>query len=258
MLNFIIKKYKKFYMVFVILLLFFGIYNIPSIANQDIKPDLIIYDVDLPGDPPGYITEEDEVEFIVRIENIKDPDTGEYINISSGTEIVVSLIIDGALASTNSTSEGININERKFVNLSWTAEVGSKTKREITIEVDYPSPGNVDERYEDNNFLDGFIYVSEKYPGLEIINIDIPKNIIVNQTVIIKSTIKNNGRATNNTIYAQLNSSVDGEVQTLTRKTSLRRNKTHNFSFKWKPKEVPKILTKSKLSLRSLAVLTSS
>lgn len=224
-------------MIFVILLLFLSFYNFPTIANERGRPDLIIYDVDLPGNPPGYISEGDEVEFIVKIKNIKDPDTGEYGNISTGIEIVVALFIDNSLVITNSTNEGLNVDEIKFVNLSWIADLDSNTKRKITIEVDYPPPGNVKEIYEDNNFWDGFIYVSEKIPGLEIINIDIPQNIIVNETVTIKSTIKNSGGATNDTIYAKLNSSVDGEVQTLTRSRSLSRNKTHNFSFNWKPSQ---------------------
>ncbi|KYK30639.1 MAG: hypothetical protein AYK22_03400 [Thermoplasmatales archaeon SG8-52-3] len=237
MLKLVYYKYKKFYIIFVLFLFFLNFYDLPTVADERGRPDLIIYDVDLPGNPPGYISEDDEVEFIVKIKNIKDPDTGEYGNISIGTEIVVALFIDGSLVYTNSTSEGLNVNEIRFVNLSWTAVMDSDIKRDITIEVDYPYPGNVIEIYEDNNFWDGFIYVSEKNPGLEIINIDIPDNIIVNKTVAIRSTIKNFGGATNDTIYAKLNSSIDGEVQTLTRSSSLSRNKTHNFTFIWKPSQ---------------------
>jgi len=228
---------KKFSMFLVVFLLLISFYNGITIADDRGKPDLIIFDVDLPGDPPGYISEGDELEFIVKIKNIKDPVTGEYGNISAGIEIVVALIIDGTLIGTNSTNEGINVGEIKFVNLSWTAVLDTKTKREISIEVDYPYPGNVNERYEDNNFWDGFIYVSEKATDLEIINIEIPQNIIVNETTTIKSTIKNFGKATTNTIYAKLNSSVDGEVQNLTRSKSLTRNKIHNFTFNWKPSQ---------------------
>jgi len=237
MLKLVNCKNKKFYIIFVVFLFIFSICNISTIADEKGRPDLIVYDVDLPGNPSGYVKEGDEVEFIVRIKNIKDPDTGEKGNISAGVNIIVALFIDDSLIITNSTSEGINVNQIKFVNLSWTADLGENTKREISIEVDYPYPGNVSESHEDNNFLDGFIYVSEKNPGLEIIDIDIPDNIIVNKTVLIKSTIKNNGGATNETIYAKLNSSVDGEVQNRTRSTSLDRNKTHTFSFKWKPSQ---------------------
>ncbi len=233
MLNLVICKYKKFYMIFMILLMILSFYNITTIGNERGRPDLIIFDVDLPGDPPGYLSEGDEVEFVVKIKNIKDPDTGEYGNISAGIDIVVALFIDNSLIITNSTNEGLTVDEIKFVNLSWIVDLDSITKREITIQVDYT--GNIIEIYEDNNFWDGFIYVSEKIPGLKIINIDIPQNIIVNETVNIKSTIKNNGGATNDIIYAKLNSSIDGEVQTLTISKSLSRNKTHNFSFYWKP-----------------------
>ncbi|UCF50549.1 MAG: hypothetical protein JSU91_03460, partial [Thermoplasmatales archaeon] len=231
----LVSRNKKFFILIITLLIFLSFYNFPVIADEEGLPDLIIYDVGLPGDPPGYFLEEEEVEFIVKIKNIKDPESGEYGNISAGVEIVVALIIDGSLIATNSTSNGLNVDEIEFVNLSWIADLGSNTKRDITIEVDYPYPGEVIETYEDNNFWDGFIYVSEKISVLEIINVDIPDNIIVNETVTIKSTIKNNGGATNDTIYAKLNSSVDGEIQTLTRTRSLSRNKTHNFSFNWKP-----------------------
>lgn len=237
MLKLVVCKFKKFYMIFVVFLLIFSIYNTSTIADEKGRPDLIVYDVDLPGSPPGYIKEGDEVEFIVRIQNIKDPETGEKGNISAGIDIVVALIIDDSLVTTNSTSEGLSVDEIKFVNLSWTVDQGENTKREISIEVDFPYPGHVSESHEDNNFLDGFIYISEKNPGLEIINVDIPDTIIINQTVVIKSTIKNNGGTTNDTIYAKLNSSVDGEVQNLTRTASLARNKTHVFSFRWKPSQ---------------------
>jgi hypothetical protein len=220
-------------MIFVIFSLFVSFFNVTTFAGDRGRPDLIIYDVDLPGDPPGYFSEGDEVEFIVKIKNIKDPITGEYGNISAGIDIVIALIIDGSLISTNSTNEGINVNEIKFVNLSWTADLNSKTKREISIEVDYPD--NIQEIHEDNNFWDGFIYVSEKETDLKILNIEIPQNIIVNETTTIKTTIINNGKATKGTIYAKLNSSLDGEVQNLSRSKSLQRNKTHNFTFNWIP-----------------------
>jgi hypothetical protein len=220
-------------MIFVIFSLLVSFCNITTIADDRGRPDLIIHDVDLPGDPPGYFSEGDDVEFIVQIKNIKDPDTEEYGNISSGTDIVVALIIDGSLITTNSTDEGLDVDEIKFVNLSWTAELDSKTKREITIQVDYPD--TIQEIHEDNNFWDGFIYVSQKDTELEILNIDIPQNIVVNESTTIKTTVINRGKATDGKIIAKLNSSIDGEVQNLTRSKSLKRNTTHNFTFNWKP-----------------------
>jgi hypothetical protein len=234
MLKKIVCINNKLIMILITFLLLFSLLSITTVADDEGKPDLVIYNVELPGDPPGYISEGDEVEFIVKIKNIKDPD-GKNGNISAGTEIVVALIIDGTLIGTNSTNEGLNVDEIKFVNLSWTAVLNSETKREITIEVDYPYPGNVDERCEDNNYYDGFIYVSEKAPNLEIINIDIPQKIIVNETAIIKSTIINRGKATSSKIIAKLNSSIDGEVQNLTSSKILKRNTTYNFTFNWKP-----------------------
>jgi hypothetical protein len=228
---------KRIFMILVIFSLLSSLNNVTIIADDRGKPDLIIDNVDLPGVPPGYISEGDEVEFIVKIKNIKDPDTGESGIIPAGIDIVVALIIDGSLVGTNSTNEGLNVSEIKFVNLSWIADLDSKTQRDITIEVDYPYPGNVNEIHEDNNFWDGFIYVSERESELEIVNIEIPENIIVNETTLIRSTIKNMGKSTDARIYAKLNSSIDGEVQNLSRPKSLPRNKTHNFTFNWKPSQ---------------------
>ena len=67
MLKQVICIKKKFFMIFVIFLLLFSFYNVTIIADDRGQPDLIIYNVDLPGDPPGYISEGDEVEFIVKI-----------------------------------------------------------------------------------------------------------------------------------------------------------------------------------------------
>jgi hypothetical protein len=233
MQKYVICINKKLFMIFVIISLLISIFNVNTIADDVGIPDLIIYDVDLPGDPPGYFSEGDEVEFIVQIKNIIDPDTGDWGNISSGTDIVVALIIDGSFITENSTDEGLDVDEIKYVNLSWTAELDSNTKREITIEVDYQD--NIQESHEDNNFWDGFIYVSQTDTNLEILNIEIPQNIVVNETTTIKTTVINRGKATNGKIIAKLNSSIDGEVQNLTWSKSLKRNTTHNFTFSWKP-----------------------
>ena len=69
----------------------------------------------------------------------------------------------------------------------------------------------------------------EKAPELTITNVDIPEDILVNQSTTIKATIKNFGGATNKPIYGELNSSIEGEIYNDSRINSLARDKTHNL-----------------------------
>ena len=223
-------RYKKIYIFLLISSLVLTSFNTLTSADRADRPDLIIDSVII----PSYITEGKTVEFVVKIKNIPDPITGEKANISAGTNIVVALIIDYTLVATNNTLTGLNIGETKFVNLSWTAELGSQTQRRFSIEVDYPQI--IDESNENNNFWDGFINVYEKGPVLNILSINVTEKITINKQTTVIANIKNYGGETNSTIYAKLNSSIDGEIQTLTKTSSLKRNGSYDFSFKWTPK----------------------
>jgi len=170
------------------------------------------------------------------IENIVNEETGEYADILPNTTISVALSIDGVVVTTNNTLNGLPANKSTHVNLSWVATLGSQTQRNVRIEVNPAGPNRIPESRYVNNFRLDSIDVIEKDPELTITNVDISKNIIVNQSTTITATIKNNGRATNKQIYAKLNSSIQGEIYNDTKTDSLLRDKTHNFTFIWTPK----------------------
>ena len=210
-----------------VIILFFTLFlcglNYSVLADNG-KPDLDIVNVEyFPEDP---ITEGDEVEFIVQIKNIGDA------NISSGIPVSVELYIDDSYITTNYTYDGLAVNEIKYVNLSWIAELGNETQREGYLYVDYPG----DESNYNNNDEVVLIYVYEKGPDLKIINVNVSENIIVNKPTKITSTIKNNGGDTSKSIIAKLNSSEEGEISTITTKKILLKGENHTFTFDWVPK----------------------
>lgn len=223
------KKNSLLIIILVILLLSLNFLEITTLADDRARPDLIINYVNF----PGTVTEGNTFEFVVKIENIVNGQTGEYGDIPSGTIINVALFIDNNIVSTNSTSEGLNVNQSRYVNLSWTAELGSTTQRKVSIAVDYTS--TITESNENNNVWDGYINVNEKEALLEIISISISGKLIVNKATEIIAEIKNNGKETTNPIYAKLNSSEDGQIQTLVNYSSLSKDETCFFSFNWIP-----------------------
>jgi len=220
------KKLCIFALIFILL---FSAFNVSIVSADQNRPDLIIDYVGFPGN----VTEGQNFEFIVRIKNIRNEVTGEQGNITAGTNIVVALKVDNAVVTTNNTLNGLNVDATRYVNLSWVAQLGSQTQRMISIEVDYPQI--IPESNENNNAWDGFINVYEKGPELEILNVNVSNKIIVNKTTTISATVKNNGGATTKTIYAKLNSSEDGPVETVTRTDILPRDQTCNFTFNWVP-----------------------
>ncbi len=223
------KKNKLMIIISVILILSLNFLDTTTLADDRARPDLIINYVNF----PGTVTEGNTLEFVVKIENIVNGQTGEYGDIPSGTIINVALYIDYNIVSTNSTLEGLIVNQSRYVNLSWTAELGSTTQRKVSIMVDYTS--TITESNENNNVWDGYINVNEKDPLLEIISISISGKLIVNKATEITTEIKNNGKETTNPIYAKLNSSEDGQIQTLVNYSSLSKDETCSFSFNWIP-----------------------
>lgn len=217
------KKYNKNIQIFItFFILILTVFNYSILADNG-KPDLDIVNIDY---TPGTIAEGDKVEFIVKIKNIGNA------NISSGIPISLDLYIDDNYITTNYIYNGLKVNEIKYVNLSWIAELGNTTQRKGYLYVDYPG----DESNYNNNDEWVFFNVYEKGPDLKIINFVISYNIRINKTTSISATIKNNGSDTINTISVKLNSSVEGVISTFSINKKLSKNETYNFSFSWTPK----------------------
>ena len=222
---------RKIYVFVIFFILAFNI--IPTSGlGFDGKPDLKIESYNF----PSVVIEGDEVEFIVKIENIVNEETGEFADIEENTEIVVALSIDGNVVNTNSSDKGLEVNESLYINLSWTATLGSENERDVRIEV---NPSFIVNRIPESRYVNNFrldsIEVLEKGPDLTITNVEIPEELIVNQSTTITATIKNNGGQTDGPIYAKLNSSICGEIANDTRPFVLPRNDEHNFTFEWIP-----------------------
>ena len=214
---------KKIIMLLVIFLLFFSVLDISTMANGEDRPDLTINYVDL----PDKIIDNENLKFIIKIKN-----EGKK-NITTGTIIGVALKIDGLIVTTNSSSKGLNSGSTVFINISWTPSLIDVGFHLLSIIVDYQEI--IIESDENNNFWDAYVEVLEKDTDIEILSIIPQDDILLNETAIIYSTIKNNGKASTKPIYAKLNSSEQGTVETLIKKDSLARGKTYTFSFNWTP-----------------------
>lgn len=209
-------------MVFIVFLLFFNILNISTIGDRGNMPNLKIDDVNPEPDKVDII-EGKKSEFDVKIKNIGTE------NVDAGKKIEVKLIIDYvSIVATNSSWNGLPAGSSISINISWTPTFDYVGVHILSIEV-----------YYENIFMDAWDYLDieilERNTELEIINITLPDTLVVNQTATIYSTIQNNGKKTTKPIYAKLNSSEDGQVETVTRTGSLLRNQTCNFTFNWVP-----------------------
>lgn len=215
---------KRFIILTILIIFLLNNFNV-SVSADKASPDLSIDYFNFPTN----VNEGNDVEFTVRIKNIE---TSDYINISEGTPIIVTLFIDDLEEESLSNLDGLNVGETKYMNISWTAELGTETQRSVLIEVACPLLGDSNWN---NNYQTGHIYVNEKGPSLEIIDIGLPDSFVINTTSMITVKIKNYGGKTTDTIIAQLNSSIDGQIQNDTRQNSLARNATHTFYFNWTP-----------------------
>lgn len=216
---------NKMYIFLIIFLLLINAFNIPTSALDDL-PDLTIDTVELPED----FIEGENLEFVVKIKNQGTK------NVSAETKIGVALKIDYSIVATNASLNGLPAGSSIFINLSWTPTYDDIGEHPLTIEVDYEKIIYEGEG-ENNNWWDSNIEVLEKYTELEITDINIPDFFGVNETAIIYATIKNNGKNTTDPIFAKLNSSVDGEVDTDVKGNELSRGETHVFLFNWAPSQ---------------------
>jgi len=223
MLKLVKSKNKKICVIFIIVLLFLSFTNVSTSADAEDRPDLVIYSIDMPDD----IVEGENLGFIVKIKN-----QGEK-NILSGTKIGLALKLDGTIVASNSTLNGLLKGSSIFINLSWTPAFSDIGAHLLSIEVDHEEI--VLESNENNNVWDTYITVLEGNTDLEIISITPLSDLVINQTTTILSTVKNHGKDSTETIYAQLNSSKDGKVELVMTKDSLLRDNTFIFSFNWTP-----------------------
>ena len=198
----------------------FSIVNISNSAAEDDPPNLIIDKNN--SYIPDNVTEGETSEFIVKIKN-----QGETNAID---DIEVKLKIDDLIVMTNSSSDDLSPGSSIFININWAPTYDDIGVHLLSIEVYYginPNPLDVLDKPD--------FEVSERPTDLEITCVDLPDSLTVNKTARIYATVINNGKNSTNQIYATLNSSTDGEVETLVKEDSLTRDETYDFSFNWTP-----------------------
>jgi len=216
---------KKCLMIFIVLILFFSIMNISTIADDTLLPDLTPYDLSAP-----YIWNAgEEVEIIFEIKNVGTK------NVSVGEVIEVGLFLDSGQSpvATNSTTQGLAIGKTRFVNISWTSTIADGEEHTLIMFVNYNQI--IKELSYSNNYWPFKVVFAEKDTDLEIIDIDLPETFVVNETANILATIRNNGQDTDESIYAKLNSSEDGEIETVVKEDGLAEEEDYVFSFNWTP-----------------------
>jgi len=230
--KFITFNFGKVTVLAVLLFLFLNCFSVGFVSAEEGRPDLTIVDVDYPEE----VDEGDTVEFKVLVKNIRNVDTDEYNNISAGTKIWVALKMDNAVVSTNYSNDGLNVDDQKYINLSWVATYKSDSSRKVEIEVDYLN--DINENNENNNVKSGVILVTEKEPDIEITDVDIPEFLNFNETKRIYVSIINNGADTTKSINAWFNSSKDGEIENVTIDDVLERDDLVVISFNWTPDDL--------------------
>jgi len=212
----------------VVFLLFFNFFNLPAIGEETDLADIKIYE-----DYPIYnteLTEDKKAEFIIKIKNSGNKNL-------SGEEIKVALFLDQSTdpVSYNSTTDDLDIGKSMYINISWTPSFGDDKQYSLSIIVNHEEL--FDEESFDNNFRDFLVTINEKDTSLDITDVKFPDEIYVNKTSTIITNIINNGRTTNKKIIAKMNTSIDGEIETL-KKEGLERDELFIFNFSLTPSKV--------------------
>jgi hypothetical protein len=217
---------KKILKLFTIFVLIFSFITFPTNAEDPPLPDLEPHSIIKPQSPWAA---EEEIEIIFEITN-----TGA-LNISAGVDIWVGMFIDYASSpsAVNSTNDGLNIGKTCFVNITWTQTISDGEEHDISIIVNYNQM--IEELSYTNNILPFKVTFAKKETDLEILEIKTPENMMVGELAEIEAKIKNNGESTTKKIVAKLNSSKDGEVQTLSKNNGLLQNGVYTFNFNWIP-----------------------
>ena len=197
-------NFKRYFVIGLALLFFFNFFNFSAVSESEGKPDLEISYVDFPDD----VTEDEEVEFVIKVKNKVNDETGEYGNISAGTKIWISLKVDHVRVAVDYYSSGLNVGDSVYINLSWTAELGAQSERQILIEVNYKKDIPESNGSENNNERPGVINVQEKDAELSITNVLTPDILVVNNSYTVSASVKNSGSATSESIRVFFNSSV--------------------------------------------------
>ena len=211
-------KSRKIFILLVTFLFFLNLIIFPINASKE-APELKLY----VHFPLPDLVEGQESEFIIDVKNNGD------INVSVGEEITIKLKIDSKYVSMNSSLDGLPAGSSIFLNLSWTPTYDDIGKHNLRFELYYEGLF-VGPPVEIKN-----VEISERESQLEIIDFDVPETLVVNQTSLIQTRIKNYGKNTNRLIQAKLNSSEDGEIQILSKSGILSRNETYVFYFNWTP-----------------------
>lgn len=220
---------KKLLICLLVSLLFLNVFYVSSLADFEGRPDLTIISVSFPTD----LYEGEKVEFVVKIKNIVNSETGEFGNISSGESIVVVLKVDDIVVASNSTTNGIKVGNSIFINLSWTAVYSGSGIRSFSVEV---NPGNtISESDVNNNFWDGFISISEKESDFEIVDIEKPDFFVFNKTSNVLVSVRNNGAKSTKSIIGFFNSSKQGNIEKIWVNETIERDEVFVFSFNWTP-----------------------
>jgi len=220
---------KKLLICLLVSLLFLNVFYVSSLADFEGRPDLAIMSVSLPTD----IDEGEKVEFVVKIKNIINSETGEYGNISSGNSIVVVLKVDDVVVASNSVAKSLKVGNSIFINLSWTAVYASDGKRFFSIAV---NPDNtILESDINNNFWDGFIFVSEKETDFEIVDIVKPDFFVFNKTANILVSVRNNGAQSTKPVFGLFKSSKQGTIEKISVNKTIERDEIFVYSFNWTP-----------------------
>jgi len=208
---------NKILVISLVTMLFLSFFNVSLIVEGDSQSELRIDSVNW----DGIITEDELTEFTI---NIKNSGSNNFTD-----EITVLLYIDDQSSSSasNSTTKNVNAGESISIHLDWIPTFGDDKKHRLIFVVNDDF----------DNIHDIWVKINERDTNLEIINIETPDIIYVNETVLINASVVNNGADTDKKITATFNSSIDDNSEELEKK-SLKRDETCYFNFNWTPSKI--------------------
>jgi len=227
----IVKNTNKLSILLILAMLFSSVFNIGIIAEEGRNSPIIIDNVISPD------TAIERYEIIINV-FIKNDGTE---NILEGEIIDVFLFVDDEepAAAHNYTSEGLDVDEIRSVNLSWQTELGDSPQRTLQIIVEY---------HDDNDMWIESIEIIERNTDL-IFDGDmvIDGQPRVGHPISINAVAKNIGRSTTEEINATL--FIAGMFYQSIIIDGLSKDEIYNLSFEWIPQNFVTSLVNLSLDL---------
>jgi hypothetical protein len=207
------KKYKKYYIISIILLILTSTYSLGTPIKAD-DVSLILQKIKVPT--PIIEGEPHTLSITIKNTGTQAIPSGKYITDQLYINVVTTPVDE------NHTNEGLSAGASRYLNLTWTPTLTAQT---LIVKLLY------DGTETDESWIP--VTVTERDTDLYLHTLTINGTLLLQEPINIHANITNIGKKTTQSIKASLFINHK-RIQNLT-VVGLNKNQSHNFTFTWTP-----------------------